>query len=162
MNKVLSGLVVYPDNMMLEIIESCGCYASNAAKEFLKERALTVGLTVEEAYRQNPGSFGLDQAGLKTLGEVLRQYRAGQGEQVAGELKEKFGVSLKHQQFIAAMAWAAKKRSQRADTTFAKTIIHPDRLSEWNGKLPLKRTKFGNWNLKYSLHTEQKLTKSKN
>lgn len=51
MNKVLSGLVVYPDNMMLEIIESCGCYASNAAKEFLKERAARVGLSVEDCYR---------------------------------------------------------------------------------------------------------------
>ena len=51
MHKVLSGLVIYPDNMMLEIVESCGCYASNAAKEFLKERAMAAGFTTEEVYR---------------------------------------------------------------------------------------------------------------
>jgi len=50
-DKVLSGLVVYPDNMLLEIIESCGCFASNAAKEFLKTRAAGAGISVEEAYR---------------------------------------------------------------------------------------------------------------
>ena len=51
MTKVLSGLVVYPDNMLLEIIESRGCYASSAAKEVLKKLGEPFGLTVEECYR---------------------------------------------------------------------------------------------------------------
>jgi len=51
MTKVLSGLVVYPDNMLLEIIESRGCYASSAAKEALKKLGEPFGLTVEECYR---------------------------------------------------------------------------------------------------------------
>ncbi|MDP3244273.1 MAG: lyase family protein [bacterium] len=51
MIKVLTGLVVYPDNMLREIIESRGCYASNVAKEFLKEKGEQVGLSAEDAYR---------------------------------------------------------------------------------------------------------------
>jgi adenylosuccinate lyase len=51
MTRVLSGLVVYPDNMLLEIIESRGCYASSTAKEVLKKLGEPHGLTVEECYR---------------------------------------------------------------------------------------------------------------
>jgi adenylosuccinate lyase len=48
--KVLKGLVVYPDNMLLEVINSRGCYASGEAKTFLAERGVPFGLTAEEAY----------------------------------------------------------------------------------------------------------------
>jgi adenylosuccinate lyase len=51
MNQIMDGLVVYPDTMMLEIIESRGCYASNEAKESLLELGTPFGLTREEAYR---------------------------------------------------------------------------------------------------------------
>jgi adenylosuccinate lyase len=51
MTRVLQGLVVYPDNMLLEIIESRGTYASDEAKEFLKKLGEPFGLTVEECYR---------------------------------------------------------------------------------------------------------------
>lgn len=46
MKRVLGGLVVYPDNMLKEIYDSCGCYASNQAKEILKEF-----IDVEDAYK---------------------------------------------------------------------------------------------------------------
>lgn len=51
MSRVLKGLVVYPDNMLLEVVESHGCYASSEVKELLKEFGLPFGLTTEEAYR---------------------------------------------------------------------------------------------------------------
>jgi adenylosuccinate lyase len=49
--RVAKGLVVYPDTMLQEIVESRGTYASNHAKEFLVERALKHGLKREEVYR---------------------------------------------------------------------------------------------------------------
>ena len=51
MSRVLAGLVVYPDNMLLEIIDSRGCYASNEAKEVLRQLGVQYGLTTEDAYR---------------------------------------------------------------------------------------------------------------
>jgi adenylosuccinate lyase len=51
MIKILSGLQVYPDNMMQEIIMSRGCYASEDAKDWLKERVADFGLMHEDAYR---------------------------------------------------------------------------------------------------------------
>lgn len=51
MTKVIDGLTVYPDNMLAEIIESRGCYASNEAKEVLVELGLPFGLDREDAYR---------------------------------------------------------------------------------------------------------------
>lgn len=51
MTRVLQGLVVYPDNMLLEIVESRGTYASDEAKELLKKLGEPYGLTVEECYR---------------------------------------------------------------------------------------------------------------
>lgn len=51
LNNVLSGLKVYPDNMLMEIVESRGVYASPEAKEFLKVRVAPMGLNYEDAYR---------------------------------------------------------------------------------------------------------------
>jgi adenylosuccinate lyase len=51
MTRVLKGLVVYPENMLLEIAESRGCYASSEAKEVLRELGVGYGLNTEDAYR---------------------------------------------------------------------------------------------------------------
>jgi adenylosuccinate lyase len=51
MTKVLNDLVVHQDNMLLEIIESRGTYASDEAKELLKEFCVCHDITAEECYR---------------------------------------------------------------------------------------------------------------
>lgn len=51
MKNVFDGLKVYPDNMLLEIVESRGCYASSEAKTVLNEIGISHGLTTEEVYR---------------------------------------------------------------------------------------------------------------
>jgi len=51
MARVLKGLVVYPDNMLQEIVDSRGCYASSEAKEVLRKLGVQYGLTSEDAYR---------------------------------------------------------------------------------------------------------------
>jgi adenylosuccinate lyase len=51
MKKVCSGLQVYPDNMMKEIIRSRGCYASEDAKDWLKKIGSEFELTHEAVYR---------------------------------------------------------------------------------------------------------------
>ncbi len=51
MKRVLEGLVVRPDVMMKEIIDSCGCYAASVAKERLEELGASEHLTSEDCYR---------------------------------------------------------------------------------------------------------------
>lgn len=51
MNRVLSGLRVNTDNMLLEIHNSRGCYASEEAKEWLKKKGADFLLEHEDAYR---------------------------------------------------------------------------------------------------------------
>lgn len=51
MNKVLGGLVVYPDNMLLEVVNTRGCYASSEAKEVIRELGVKYGLKDDEGYR---------------------------------------------------------------------------------------------------------------
>ena len=48
---ILDDLRVYPDNMLREVYESRGVYASSEVKEFLKEHLVPRGLTYEDAYR---------------------------------------------------------------------------------------------------------------
>ena len=47
MKNILGGLVVFSNNMLREIVNLRGCYASNHAKSFLKKN----GFQVEDAYR---------------------------------------------------------------------------------------------------------------
>lgn len=51
MMKVLKGLVIYPDNMLLQIVKTRGCYASADAKEFILEKGAKFGLAKQDAYR---------------------------------------------------------------------------------------------------------------
>ncbi len=51
MQSVLRELVVYPDNMLREIVESRGTYASDEAKNFLAELLAARGIDAEVAYR---------------------------------------------------------------------------------------------------------------
>jgi len=51
MEEVLAGLMIFPDNMLLEVVDSRGCYASSEAKEFLKKLGFDFGITTEDAYR---------------------------------------------------------------------------------------------------------------
>lgn len=72
MTKVLDGLVVYPDNMLLEIIESRGTYASDEAKELLKQLGAPYGLNPEEVYRLiQVGAFDVHKPSKGV--EILRQ-----------------------------------------------------------------------------------------
>lgn len=51
MNKVLGGLMVYPDNMLREVVESRGCYASSEAKEFIRKMGIPFGLSEDEGWK---------------------------------------------------------------------------------------------------------------
>lgn len=51
MNKILSKLEVYPDNMLREIADSCGCYAADEANSVIRRLGLPYGLTAENSYR---------------------------------------------------------------------------------------------------------------
>ncbi|MDP2708603.1 MAG: lyase family protein [bacterium] len=50
-HNVLNDLIVFPDNMLAEIVESRGCYASGEAKELLKEFCQKYDADNETAYR---------------------------------------------------------------------------------------------------------------
>ena len=47
---VLSGMKVYPDNMLRELLDLRGCYAAAEAKEFLKEHGAVYELSAQDAY----------------------------------------------------------------------------------------------------------------
>ena len=51
MTRMLGGLVVYPDNMLQEIVDSRGTYASDEVKNWLAQRLCTLGEDAETAYR---------------------------------------------------------------------------------------------------------------
>ncbi len=51
LTKILSGLKVYPDNMIREIENTHGCYAAAAAKNLLTKYCAQAGISADEVYR---------------------------------------------------------------------------------------------------------------
>jgi adenylosuccinate lyase len=49
--KVIEGLRVYPDNMILDIVDSKGTWAAGEAKKFLRPYLAVFGVTTEDVYR---------------------------------------------------------------------------------------------------------------
>lgn len=89
-NKIISGLVVYPDNMLLEIVESRGCYASSEAKEFLKKEGAQFGLAYEDAYRIIQLAAFNAFAPSKRVAEIRERTAVsfGEAELFIGEMEE--------------------------------------------------------------------------
>jgi len=50
MINVMTNLKVYPDNMLREIFETRGCYASSEAKEFIRDLGVKHGLEGDDGY----------------------------------------------------------------------------------------------------------------
>jgi adenylosuccinate lyase len=66
LNGVLTGLQVYPDNMLAEVYESRGVYASSEVKEFLKDHLPE--LSYEDVYRiVQLASFNVFEPSLERL-----------------------------------------------------------------------------------------------
>jgi adenylosuccinate lyase len=78
LNRVITGMVVFPDNMIGEIVGSLGTYASNEAKEFLTKVGLQVGLNRAETYRIVQlacfNAFEPSQTRLQFRGELPQDY----------------------------------------------------------------------------------------
>ncbi|MDP3741475.1 MAG: lyase family protein [bacterium] len=51
LTRVIAGLQVFPDNMLLEVVDSRGTYASAIAKDVLAELCREHGITADECYR---------------------------------------------------------------------------------------------------------------
>jgi len=72
---VLNGLTVYSDNMLQELYESRGVYASSEVKEFLKERLNNDWIKHEDAYRiVQLACFNVFEPGAKRL--AIREKKA--------------------------------------------------------------------------------------
>lgn len=142
MKKVLEGLNVYPDNMLLEVIDSRGCYASGEAKEVLKELGLPFGLTAEEAYRivqlaafnvfepgdeakeirdNPPKSFTEAEARLEKFKMTPRPVPISIQEIIAkGELR------------VTAQLEASEETVQKWNDTLKAIFASPENLNRWN------------------------------
>jgi len=77
MTKIISGLTVYTDNMLQEIIDSRGTYASSEAKEFLKEQLCPLGFSHEDIYRLvQLACFNIFEADSSRLGIRSRRHKS--------------------------------------------------------------------------------------
>jgi len=142
MTRVLEGLVVYPDNMILEVIESRGCYASSEVKEVLKELGIPLGLTTEEAYRiVQLAAFNAFKPGdeAKKLRENLPEFLVKADEFLLEFQKVKRPTPISIQEIIAkaqlkpsSQLEASEKDVQRWNKILEKIFQESENLNYWN------------------------------
>jgi adenylosuccinate lyase len=143
MTRILDGLNVYADNMLLEIHESRGCYASAEVKEFLKEKGFSYGLSSEDAYRivqlaafnafdpqtemkelRNNAAISLDEADqrLANFGKIPLPKIISIKEIIAeGELF-----------FMPDQLDISETKAEQWNNILRKIFSDPDTLSEWH------------------------------
>lgn len=123
MQNVLFGLVVYSNNMLKEVIDSRGTYASSGVKEFLVKYGYKVGLSKEECYRiVQLATFNVFYSGgLGIVPHSLYQ---------ADELvRNQIG-------FQSQMQMSIKDIIQNADLRFSASLGFSAKVvAEWNEKL---------------------------
>ncbi len=144
MTRVLDGLVVYPDNMLLEIINSYGCYASSEAKELLKDLGAPFELSVEEAYRiVQLASFNAFEVSdrRKKLRENTPKSLVG-----ADDVLGTFSIIIKEEgrsssikgiisQGLLSISWqleASEKDVQRWNGILEQIFSNPENVGRWD------------------------------
>ncbi len=141
-SKILENLVVYPDNMFLEIVDSRGNYASSNAKEVLKEIGFTFGLSTEDAYRiLQLASFNVHEPGRKE--EKLRN-RPPESFEESNELLHIFQtfekptpISIQYiipkgKLRVSSRLGATESDIQRWNETLKKIFQDTKNLNKWN------------------------------
>lgn len=143
MTRVLAGLVVFPDNMMREIIESRGCYASSEAKEVLRQLGVQYGLNTEEVYRIiQVAAFKVFEPDAWT--ETIRKDLPKSLEEADGllqEFKKAFSesnrVSIKDiitygTLSVSPQLEVSEKEIQRWNDILKQIFSNPENLEKWN------------------------------
>ena len=159
MKKVLSGLMVYPDNMLLEIVKSRGCYASSEAKEIIRELGAPVGLTTNEAYRiVQLAAFNIFEKGNRA--KKLRK-KLSQSLDKADDLLDDFEQNPESASSYASIKYIIPNGELRASEQLDAA---EEDIKEWNATL---KVIFGNqknlfrwykiFRPSYLLRNEQKL-----
>jgi adenylosuccinate lyase len=144
MTRVLQGLVVFSDNMLLEIIESRGTYASDEAKELLRKLGAQYGLNTEEAYRIiQLGAFDVFKRSEEI--EAIRRNLPTSLEE-ADVLLETFRTLVEKQEppismkdiiakgelTVSAQLDATEKDVQRWNEILKQIFSDPKNLEQWN------------------------------
>lgn len=124
-NKVLSDLVVFPDNMLLEIVASHGCYASSEAKEFLKSASVDFGISAEDAYRiVQLASFNVFEPGKE---------RAGLRKKIPQSLSESDRLLVKAGKIASLGSISIKHIIAEGRLRFSDQLDIPEeRIERWN------------------------------
>ena len=141
-SRVLDGLVVYPDNMLLEIVDSRGNYASSNAKEVLKKIGFAFGLGTEDAYRiLQLAAFNVHESGEK---EKKLRDRPPESFDESNELLQIFQtferptpISIQHvipegKLRVSSRLGATEKDVRRWNETLKKIFQDKGNLNEWN------------------------------
>lgn len=124
MDKVLNGLTVYPDNMMLEIVDSCGCYASDEAKELLKE----FGVDSDDAYR-------IIQLAAFNAFEVKRDKLPIPSPTALDEVDQKFNLANASLRHVDSTVSISTIISNGVLTTSAELAATIEEVNSWNKTL---------------------------
>jgi adenylosuccinate lyase len=145
--KVMTGVInkmkIYPDNMLKEIHESRGLYASAEAKEFLKTKGSKYGLSAEEGYRIiQLAAFIANEPDPERLG-IRNTLPCSLAE--ADELFEKF-KTLPSEKIVSIQELipranlyslpdklaASKTQVQKWNKVLKKIFARPKNIEEWN------------------------------
>ncbi len=147
--KIEKPLKVYPDNMMLEIINSRGCYASEDAKDWLKEYGVAHGLAHEDAYRiVQLAAFNAHQIGL--FRQNLRKMQMESHKQV-----EEFFVKFKeHMAHVDTYDHLADIIANGCLTHTDELDLSEDEVNKWNEilkKIFADKRNFESWKEIFSI-----------
>ena len=143
---VLSGLKVYPDNMLWEIYESRGCYAASVAKDELKKMGKEFGITPDDAYRivqlAAANAMNVDDHGRTIRNTPCDAYNGAELQYVSF-----ISQRSSEQPSYSTICSVIRYGELRVDVELA---VAEDEVRDWNAKLqkvfstlPLNRVRWG-------------------
>ncbi len=143
MDKILSGLRVYPDNMMREIINSCGCYAADEATDILKKLGISYGITHDDAYRiVQLAAFNIEEANeeekqarenlSQSFAELDNLYRKFQNIPPKAQVSIQCVISSAKLKASSELA-ATEKDIARWNQILEQIFRNPKNIKRWDG-----------------------------
>lgn len=127
LTKVLAGLKVYPDHMLLDIDDTRGCYASAKAKEVLAQLGLEYGLSREDCYR----IVQLAAFNAHDVGPVRQDLRNNPPDKIEMQLLERIAKSKRDEPSLNIRFIIVNGILESTD----QLGISQEQVADWNFKL---------------------------